>query len=132
MMRAEYVAILSFVASLIIALACAVRTRRRERDWLFAQGRIAEMEESRDIDLQTVYAPIVEFTDHHGKVHHVRHKLRGSQSKFRPGQRVAVVYPADDPGQAHIDTIWTKYHTSWMALLISFCSVLAYFSSQYP
>lgn len=72
-----------------------------------AEGIIVDMERRRDSD-GTSYAPIVEFVAENGETVTFTSNV-SSSSRPTIGERVKVIYPANSPADAEIDSFFTLW-----------------------
>lgn len=73
-------------------------------DGVMAEAAVIRIEEYTDSEGDTSYTPVVQFQDRAGYVQ--QHKSRVSSRNFDVGDRVTVLYRADDPGHFIIDDFW--------------------------
>jgi hypothetical protein len=93
--------------ALIVALATSLHTWRFTRVAQRTSGTVIEMRENTDKDSGNVsYAPTFRFQDATGAEHTVASSLFSSPPEFRVGDRVGVLYRADSPTSARIDSYW--------------------------
>jgi hypothetical protein len=73
---------------------------------LRARGTILEMRQSKDKDGDLAYAPTFRFQDTAGVLHIVSSSIYQNPPEFHVGDEVTVLYLADNPENAHIDSFW--------------------------
>lgn len=129
-MSPRLLAAIGLFGSLGTALVWGWIIYRRERGWRTVHGRVVEIVSKRDIELQTIYAPCIEFLDPSGRSRCFIHGIYGSERAFRIGQEVLVIFDPDNSENVHLHSIWTKYQPSWLAIFIALCCLLACFFPQ--
>ena len=93
--------------ALVVALASSLHTWRFTRVAQRASGTVIEMREDTDKDSGSVsYAPTFRFQDATGAEHTVASSFFSAPPEFRVGDRVGVLYRADSPTSARIDSYW--------------------------
>jgi len=94
-------------AALIGGLATALHTWHFTRIAARTRGTVTEMRPQTDRDSGSVsYAPTFRFQDAAGVEHTVSSSFYSSPPEFHAGDRVTVLYRADDPQSARIDGYW--------------------------
>jgi hypothetical protein len=104
------------IAKLVIGLGCAVLAGALAtalHTWHFTRvaqrtrGAVIEMREQTDYDSGRIsYAPTFRFQDASGTEHTIASSFFSSPPEFRVGDRVGVLYRADSPQSARIDSYW--------------------------
>lgn len=72
-----------------------------ERDGLQAEGTVIGLVESRDED-GTSYAPVIRFQTQGGREFEFKSSYSSNPPQYKVGQKVTVLYPPDQPGDAQI------------------------------
>jgi hypothetical protein len=94
-------------AGLLGAAATALYTWHFTRTAQQTPGTVIEMRKRIDRDSGSVtYAPTFRFNDAAGDEHTVASSFFSAPPEFRVGERVRVLYRADSPQSARIDSYW--------------------------
>lgn len=94
-------------AALVGALATSLHTWHFTRIAQRTSGTVIEMQEQTDKDSGSIsYAPTFRFQDASGAEQTVASSFFSSPPEFRVGDRVGVLYRADSPKSARIDSYW--------------------------
>jgi hypothetical protein len=67
-----------------------------------AQGTVIEMDASRDSEGSVSYAPIVRFSATNGRTYEIQTSTYSSPAAYQVGEKVTIIYPADQPENAMI------------------------------
>lgn len=106
--------IFGLVGVILLAIAAwtALSSHRLRRDGLRADGEVIELVRKRDSDGGTTWAPVFRFTTAEGKVIEVQSSLSSSPASHAVGEPVQVLYRADTPHAARIDSFFPMWGIS--------------------
>lgn len=120
-------AILGLVGVILLAIAAwtALSSRHLRRDGLRADGEVIELVRKRDSDGDTTWAPVFRFATAEGQVIEVQSSLSSSPAAHAVGEPVQVLYHADAPHAARIDSFFPMWGISLIlgCMGVVFCGV---------
>lgn len=106
--------ILGLLGVILLAVATwtALSSHRLQRDGLRADGEVIELVRKRDDDGDTTWAPVFRFTTADGKVIDVQSSISSAPASHAVGESVQVLYRADAPHAARIDSFFQLWGLS--------------------
>ena len=88
------------------------------------EGVVVEVRENRNRDGNTLYSPVVEFTDHAGQLQKFQSSVSSYPQRYFVGDKVQVLYAKDNPNSAVIDNWWYHNLTPLILLVIGIIEVV--------
>ena len=82
-----------------------------------ADGTVIEIVRSRDRDGNTMFSPVVEFTDHQGQRREYHSNTKSNPSFYSVGDKVQILYDRDRPDSAGINH-WLDLYLGPLVLIV--------------
>ena len=109
-----------FVLAGLVALVCsgvtAVDSQRIIEGGITAQGEVVSLQQDRSGGRRGsyVYHPVFRFTAQDGKEYRVKYNIGSNPPAWEPGEKVELIYRADNPEEAVPNTLWGKYAVAFI------------------
>lgn len=85
-----------------------IQVRKFNASAIRAPGKIVELDRQQ-MGKDVSYFPVFSFVDRAGASHVIHSKLGSSHPRYAVGDAVEVLYPADDPEQARLNSFFTVW-----------------------
>lgn len=92
-----------------------------------AEGRIVELRSETTRKTGTMYRAVFEFQDELGQTHSVSDEGKYNPSPYAIGDQISVLYRRGQPQSAKINSFWSVWWLTIVALGIAICFFAAYF-----